>query len=40
MILCNNVNNSGEVQNKYTITEGTAGNVCVGESDRRLKETA
>jgi hypothetical protein len=40
MVLCNNVNNGGEVQNKYTITEGAEGNVCVGGSDRRLKETA
>jgi hypothetical protein len=40
MILCNDVNNSGEVQSKYTITEGAEGNVCVVGSDRRLKETA
>jgi len=31
MILCNDVNNSGEVQSKYTITEGAEGNVCVEE---------
>ena len=29
MMLCNNENNSGEVQNKCTITEGAEGNVCV-----------
>jgi hypothetical protein len=40
MVLCNNVNDSGQVQNKYTISEGAEGNVCVGGSDRRLKETA
>ena len=27
MIPYNNVNNSGEVQNKYTITEGAEGNI-------------